>query len=163
MIALVEAMSDFGNYATAYFTDGTIGEIPEEMLEVTSDTLAGYQAALSEDKDSIYYGSSLLLKSDTILRHYFTEQVTVVADGYKVVQKGNLYYVESEGIQAHLLGEPKEITVTTTEGKEMSISYSPLSYAYIALCREEDENLTSLMRAMYLYHQAAQNYLEANN
>ena len=46
----------------------------------------------------------------------------------------------------------------------MTITYNPLSYAYIALSRDDiDENLKSVMRAMYLYYEAAQDYLEANN
>ena len=40
------------------------------------------------------------------------------------------------------------------------ITYSPLSYAYIALSRDKVDNLTNLMRAMYQYHQAAQTYLK---
>ena len=141
-------MSDFGDYATSYFADEDMAETPE-MEKVTSETLEKYEATLPEN--SIYYGSSLLLKSNTILRHYFTEAV----EGSK--QKGNLYYVESEGIPAHNLG--KEI-VTEVEG--MTITYNPLSYAYIALSREGiDENLKSVMRAMYLYYEAAQAYKDA--
>ena len=157
---LVKAMSDFGDFATAYFADETIGETSEEMLAVTAATLKDYQATLPVNKDDIYYGSSLLLKSETVLRHYFTKPVEVEAEGYDVVQKGNLYYIEHTGIPAHKLGENITITITTTEG-DMPITYSPLSYAYLALSREDvDDNLTSLMRAMYLYYQAAQAYLE---
>ncbi|MBR5565557.1 MAG: right-handed parallel beta-helix repeat-containing protein [Roseburia sp.] len=156
---LVKAMSDFGDYASEYFAEGNIDEIPEEMLAVTSDTLKDYQATLPENKDSIYYGSSLLLKSNTVLRHYFTEEVEI--EGYEVVQKGNLYYIETEGIPAHELGEYITTTVETTGGNNMTITYSPLSYAYIALSRDGvSENLTTLMRAMYLYHQAAEEYLK---
>ena len=90
-------------------------------------------------------------KLDTIIRHYFTEAV----DGS--TQKGNLYYIETEGIPAHALGTD----VVTTVGN-ITIKYSPLSYAYIALSREGvDEKLRSVMRAMYLYYEAAQAYKEA--
>ena len=144
---LVEAMSDFGDYASAYFEDGNLDET-SEMEAVTAETLEEFEGTFPEN--SVYYGSSLLLKSNTILRHYFTEEV----EGS--TQKGNLYYIESEGIPAHNLG--KEIV---TEVGDMEITYNPLSYAYIALSREDiDENLKSVMRAMYLYYQAAQDYLE---
>ena len=73
-----------------------------------------------------------------------------------------MYYIEYTGIAAHELGDDITTVVTTTAG-DIEITYSPLSYAYVALSRGEDtENLTSLMRAMYLYYQAAQNYLEVN-
>ena len=147
-IALVDAMSDFGDYAAAYFAGGKL-DATVEMEKVTSDTLEKYQATILEGKDSIYQGSSLLLKSNTIIRHYFTEEV----EGS--VKKGDLYYLDSEGIPAHQLGDE----LVTTVG-DIAITYSPLSYAYIALSRNGvDESLTSLMRAMYLYYQAAQDYL----
>ena len=160
-IELVEAMSDFGNYAATYFAGETVGETPElpELPELSQEDLAyleNQQAEITEDKDSIYFASSLLLKSDTILRHYFTKEVAV--EGYDVVKKGDLYYIESEGVPAHKLGEKIETTVVV-EGEEITISYSPLSYAYIAINQEGvDESLASLMHAMYLYHQAAQDY-----
>ena len=148
-ISLVNAMSNFGNFASAYFTDESISEIPEEMLAITSDTLKTYQGTRPES--SIYYGSSLLLKSDTILRHYFTEEVT------GSTKKGNLYYIDSTGIPAHELGKELKTIVD-----DMEIIYSPLSYAYIALCQNDvaNENLKNLMRAMYLYHQSALDYLK---
>ena len=117
---------------------------------LTSEDLLGYQGVITEDKDSIYYGSSLLLKSDTILRHYFTEYV----EG--ATQKGNLYYIESEGIPAHKLGDK----IVTTIG-DIVIDYNPLSYAYTALNRDDvKDELKSVMRAMYLYYEAAQEYHE---
>ena len=157
---LVNAMSEFGNQATAYFAEESVGVIPPVTSEELN-TLDDYQGTISAN--NIYYGSSLLLKSDTILRHYFTEEVTVAEEGYKVEKKGNLYYVESEGIPAHELGNPKTVTVTTTNKETITITYSPLSYAYIALSRDgETDSLTSLMRAMYQYHKAAQEYREVN-
>ena len=148
-IELVEAMGDFGNFATAYFADEILEET-SEMKAVTAETLEDYQVELPAD--SSYYGSSLLLKSDTIIRHYFTEKVTEDA-----VKKGGLYYIESEGIPAHKLG-----TEIVTGVGDMEITYSPLSYAYIALSRDDvDENLKSVMRAMYLYYEAAQAYKDA--
>ena len=164
---LVEAMSDFGDYASIYFENGIKDEVSEEMLAVTEETLETFKATLSVS--DIYYGSSLLLKSETVLRHYFSEKVQVVKvqvgdkivegeEAYKVVEKGNLYYVEYTGIPAHKLGEDITITVNTTAG-EFTITYNPLSYAYIALSRDDvSENLRNLMRAMYLYYDVAQKY-----
>lgn len=159
LISLVEKMSDFGNFATAYFANGAIEETTE-MEAVTSTVLEKYLATLPTDNSDIYYGSSLILKSDTILRHYFTKEVKVAEAGYKVGEKNGLYYIESEGIPAHELGNSKTVHVTTIDdNKEITITYNPLSYAYIALSRNGvDENLRSLMRTMYLYYQAALDY-----
>ena len=159
LLTLVENMSNFGDYAIAYFANGAIEETTE-MKAVTSTALENYQATLPTDNSNIYYGSSLILKSDTILRHYFTKEVKVAEAGYKVGEKNGLYYIQSEGIPAHELGNSKTIHVTTIEdNKEIEITYSPLSYAYIALSRDGvNENLRSLIRAMYLYYQAALDY-----
>ncbi|MBR5565015.1 MAG: beta-N-acetylglucosaminidase domain-containing protein [Roseburia sp.] len=144
-LALVETMSTFGNTATAYFAGERVDAIPE-LTETQLADLASYKANIPEN--DFYFGSSLLLKSDTILRHYFTKYV----DGS--TQKGDLYYIESEGIPAHKLGADMEMTVSG-----IKITYNPLSYVYIALTREGvDENLRNVMRAMYLYYQEAQAY-----
>ena len=155
--ALVETMSDFGDYASAYFADEATEGTPAlpTLPELTTEDLTKLEnnkGIITKDEDSIYYGSSLLLKSDTILRHYFKEKV----EGS--TQKGNLYYIDSTGIPAHKLGE-----MLVTKVGDMEITYNPLSYAYIALSREGiDEELKSVMHAMYLYYKAAQEYNNAN-
>ena len=152
VIELVEAMSDFGDYATAYFADEEIDATPE-MVAVTSETLKGYQGTFPIGTS--YCGSSLLLKTDTILRHYFTEEI----EGS--VKKGDLYYIESQGVPAHKLGVDIEVTIKTIAGDNIVITYNPLSYAYVALSRDGvDENLRNVMRAMYLYYEAASEYFE---
>ena len=146
---LVKTMSNFGNFATAYFGDETLKET-DEMKAVEAGTLSAHQGVITGDENNIYYGSSLLLKSDTILRHYFKEYVP------GSTQKGSLYYIDSAGIPAHKLGD----TTFVTEVGDITIKYNPLSYAYIALSRDDvDEDLRSVMRAMYLYYEAAQKYL----
>ena len=167
---LVAETIEYGDLAAKYF------DVESTVEPMTDDAKAALRAnletALEEIESNIptkdtYFGSSLLLKSDTILRHYFTKEVRVAEEGYKVETKGNNYwYVESEGIPAHLLGEPKTVTVTTVvDGEEtpemIKITYSPLNYAYIAL-NSGDEKLIKLMGAMYDYQQAALNYNPGN-
>ncbi|MBR5565017.1 MAG: discoidin domain-containing protein [Roseburia sp.] len=151
-IELVEAMNEFGDSAISYFAEESVEAIPE-LTETQFTELEKHQSKISNDNNNIYYGSSLLLKSDTVLRHYFTEKVT----GSE--KKGNLYYIETAGIPAHELGTDMELTV---DG--ITITYNPLTYAYIALSRDDvDENLKSVMRAMYLYYEAAQEYANDTN
>ena len=149
---LVNAMSNFGNFATAYFGDGTLEET-DAMKAVEAADLSGYKPAITGDENNIYYASSLLLKSDTILRHYFKEPV----EGSK--KKGDVYYIDSPGIPAHKLGD----TTFVTEIEGITIQYNPLSYAYLVLGQNNiDEELKSVVRAMYLYYDAAQKYFTAN-
>lgn len=150
---LVQAMCDFGDYTNAYFADDTTGETPElPELPVLTDTdmenLAAQAGAIGQDNENNYAGSSLLLKSDTIVRHYFKKSVT------GSTEKGELFYVESEGIPAHLLGE--ELTM---EVDGISITYNPLSYAYRVLNSDTvEQELKDVVHAMYLYYMQAKDY-----
>ena len=149
---LVKAMDNYGNFATAYFGNGTLEET-EEMQKVTAANLAEYAAKITGEKKDIYYASSLLLKSDTILRHYFKESV----EGS--TQKGDVYYIDSEPIPAHKL---RDTIITEVDG--ISITYNPLSYAYLVLGQNNiDPELKSVVRAMYLYYQEAKNYKPSEN
>jgi len=173
---LVNTMSDFGDFATAYFAEGKVED--EAMLNkinnVTKEKLKGYEeAATIPATREIYYGSSLLLKADTELRHYFNEKVKIVSvtvdgedvasDRYAIEQKEGTskWYLEYTGIGAHELGNAIAVTVKTMDDEtSVTIKYSPLTYAYIALANEKEDtkNLADLMRAMYLYQQAAVDY-----
>ena len=129
---------------------------------VSKDDLDEFAATNLPATRDIYIGSSLLLESDTTLRHYFKEYVTV--DGYETYRKGNVYYIEYTGIAAHELGTDIVTTVKPASGDNFTITYNPLSYAYIALSQEGEgdieDNLLTLIRAMYLYYDAAVNFYQ---
>lgn len=169
LIKLVEKMDTFGTSAATYFDEEATGEVmsPDEKAVLKGNLKTalnlGEEGNINLPEKGTYYGSSLLLKSDTILRHYFTKEVTVAEAGYNVEQKGKYWYVETEGITADQLGVAKTVTVTTVveEGETpeiITITYSPLSYAYIAL-ESEDAKLVNLMGALYEYQQAADAYI----
>ena len=176
LLTLVDKMSDFGDLADAYFSKAPVGVIDE----VTDDEkTALYEvgrkdSVIPEKETSIYYGSSLLLESNTTLRHYFNENVNVVSvmignepvadvSGYKANSKGSLYYIEHTGIPAHELAEYITVVVRPVKAvddtQDITLKYSPLTYAHITLSRDgEADNLTSLVRAMYEYQKAAYAY-----
>jgi len=151
-IALVNAMLNYGDYAKAYFAGETLAAT-EVTEAVTADTLREFEGNIKgtelNDTADMYYGSSLLLKSETILRLYFTEEV----EGS--IKKGDLYCIDIPNIAAHELHKNIE-----TEVDGIIITYSPLSYAYQVLNSESaEDSLKNLMKAMYLYHQAAKAYV----
>lgn len=85
-----------------------------------------------------YYGSTLLLKSDTILRHYYTTDVA------GSTQKGNLYYIE-ESVPAHLFSNKDKYCVN--------------DYIYKALSNyKTSDKLKNLCAALYNYGEAAKEY-----
>lgn len=154
MLELVTDMISYGMAARDYFGGALVG-VDEEMDSITPSMLEAYKGTVSGNSKGIYKGSSLLLESNTIVRHYFTQQV----EGS--TKKDNLYYIQFENIPAHKLNQ-----YTKLEVDGITITYSPLSYAYAVLSSESnsevDENLKNLVKAMYLYYDAANKYYNAN-
>ncbi len=89
-----------------------------------------------------YYGSSLVLKSSTLLRHYYTTKIA------GSTEKDGLYYID-ESVPAHLYTN--------------KVKYCVNDYIYLALSNEStDIKLKNLCAALYNYGVAAENYKKAN-
>ena len=155
-LSLVNAMAGYGDYAKAYFNNENL-DANTEMDAVTADTLASFDKQISGDlpEGITYYGSSLLLESNTTMRHYFK-----VAEGTDVSalsfsgSKGNCYYIDIPNISAEKLGTIQNVTIGNC-----TISYSPMSYAYAVLSsKNTSESLKNLVKSLYLYEQAAEAY-----
>ena len=155
-LSLVNAMAGYGDYAKAYFNNENL-DANTEMDAVTADTLASFDKQISGDlpEEITYYGSSLLLESNTTMRHYFK-----VAEGTDVSalsfsgSKGNYYYIDIPNISAEKLGTIQNVTIGNC-----TISYSPMSYAYAVLSsKNTSESLKNLVKSLYLYEQAAEAY-----
>ena len=155
-LSLVNAMAGYGDYAKAYFNNENL-DANTEMDAVTADTLASFDKQISGDlpEGITYYGSSLLLESNTTMRHYFK-----VAEGTDVSalsfsgSKGNYYYIDIPNISAEKLGTIQNVAIGNC-----TISYSPMSYAYAVLSsKNTSESLKNLVKSLYLYEQAAEAY-----
>ena len=119
--ALAEAMLQYGAYAKAYF-EGTALAPTAAMEAVTADTLSelmpGSSGTLPEG--ITYYGTTLLLESNTVLRHYFR-----VEPGFDVSQyaftgsKGNYYYIDTAGISVNRFRIPVSVSVTEQTGFQL--------------------------------------------
>lgn len=155
-LKLVNAMASYGDYAKAYFGGESLAAT-EEMNAVTADIFAGYEKQeQGKLPDGItYYGSSLILESNTTLRHYFK-----IVEGMDVStlnfsgQKGKYHYIDIPNIAAgNLFDTPK----TTVDG--YTIEYSPMTYVLSVLNNDSaDEVLKNTVKALYLYAKAANDY-----
>ena len=137
--------------------------------DVTAADLASY-APIREDGENpglSYVGSSLLLKSGTVLRHYFQlksgslEDYTVTLDGKAVTleQRGNYWVLELDNIPAKDLDKFQQLLVKKGGETLLSLSYCPLSYVQRVLDGgNEDANLQLLCKALFRYWQAAEAY-----
>ncbi|MGN0585377.1 MAG: GLUG motif-containing protein [Ruminococcus sp.] len=163
LAALAEAMKAYGIAADAFFApDGIVPEISD--FDVSA--LDAYGFTKGETPEGIsYYGSSLILESETTVRHYFR-----LAEGYDInnftftvgveevtpVAKQGYYYIDIKNISADKLGTAHTVSIG---GTPVISGYSALSYAKTVLNSDAaDENLKNLVKALYLYNRAAVEY-----
>ena len=161
---IINALTNYGNAADAFFSNGTVAETAE-MEKVTAGDVEGYKATLS-DADALpagisYMSTSLILESETTLRHYFTVDESVVTESdiakYKLTKKSDgVYYHDFAGIAAQYLDEQKTFTIG-----DFTLTASPLSYAYAVLKSGTNDELAKLVKTLYLYNKAADAYAEA--
>ena len=171
LLAVVNALSDLGSLAQAQFKYNvdSRADLVGDLASVTADMVKEHELKLTTaDGAGIrYYGSSLLLKDDTTVRHYFTLETgeigdyTFTVDGAELepAEKGGLYYVDITGIVARDLDKSFHVEVLKGGETVIGLDYSALSYAYTTLSRGKTDTLTELAKAVVLYSEAANAYL----
>ena len=112
-------------------------------------------------------GSTPSLKSETTLSLYFTgdqfENVTCVdkeenVRTFEITSSGNYQVVRIRNIAAKELKDSFTVKFTIS-GAEYSVVYSPMNYCYNALNGgTSDANLQNVIKVLYLYSQAANDY-----
>ena len=153
----VKSMLNFGGYSQIYFgyeTKNLANKGIDNTLEEVDFSKISDKKTVGTLPDGIeYYGTSLILKDEVIVRHYFVLTDSTLAEKYNLKQKGNFYYSESEPVSAALLG--KQIT---TKIGDFTITYSPMNYVKLVTEKTEESDLVNLCKALYTYWQAAQNF-----
>ncbi len=168
-IPVVKAMLNYSAAAQAYFGYNT--EHPANATEFMTDAdrfvdtdidLSIYEAVVSGESAGVsYYGSSLVLESETSIKHYFivdesvsaeSLQVTVSGEEAELTKNGDLYCLRIDNIFAQNLDEVYEVKI---DG--ITLEYSVLSYGYAAL-NTNKTTLINTLCALYDYHLAAKEY-----
>ena len=164
-VRLITALKDYCEYTYAYFEGNQLAS-NERLNAVDIDEVMKYDVISENTNENSLdvYAISVLTKSKTILRLYFSSQSTpinVTADGgaAKVVSLGNgKYYVESEGIKSNALA--KYITFEfQLENTTATFTCSVFSYASLVLKKDiQPVSLQNTVKALYLYGIAADDY-----
>ncbi len=179
-VALVKAMLNYGAYSQTYFNYHTErlanAGVDVSLPEITAETLNEYAASFDNDSNyegnTAYYGSSLVLKSGTDIKHYFTPALGLESytckdsneNSYEVAASGSYIYVRVPNILAHKLGEALTLTLCENGTAVGKISYSPMSYAYAVLNKYgtgEKDTLRNVVIALYDYYEKAKAYVAA--
>ena len=110
-----------------------------------------------------------MLKSTTAIRLYFELNEGEIGDytfkvGKKVVtpvETENGWMIEIANISAKDLDKFYTVTVSSSEGKIVTVKYCGLSYVYKVLDTSSDAKLIDLAKGIYLYNRAADAYFSA--
>lgn len=180
---LVKAMLNYGGYSQKQFNHNTSVMANAGLYDEATDPVLTENVTIDDKytfnapKDDIglkYYGSSLLLNSNTTVRHYFTitgeetfsdvkENYTfTISDGTVLTPKMNNGMVCVDIVDIKAAELDNMFTMTVTKGtKSFDVTYSPFSYAkYVLEYSLSKENLTNVIKAMYLYNKAANTYFD---
>lgn len=172
---MLAALLEYGKCADNYFNGAN--NAVADMSSVDLSTVARYEKSLSEGLNNQikYVGTSLVLDSTTAIRVYFLlNGDNNVMVGMKKASdaewrkfgdygtKENLRYVEIANIPAAELDDTFSVRFADQTNQCVTeLNYSGLSYAYAALSQSEDPNLKQLVKAMYLYNRAADDYFNS--
>lgn len=181
-VPLVTAMLNYGAYAQLYFgykTDKLANDgLYNGDYDFDSVTASMINRPYDSSKTILPAGltaasASMVLDSNTTLKIYFNDNTNKkltfkLVDGdreitLKPAVSGGQKVIRITGISADRLNDDFKIKVYVEgDSNEYSITYSPMTYAYNILNREPDavrtEELKNLMKAFYLYNQAAKAY-----
>ncbi len=116
-----------------------------------------------EETGVTYYGSSLLLDSTTSVIHYFIIDEEVVdlesiwcdVNGEEVTleQNGDLYELKTPEILAQKIDDSMTVCVGG-----LTLNYNAFSFGYLVSEYGDDEELKDVVKALYEYNLAADNY-----
>ena len=164
-VGLVKAMLSYGAQAQRYFGSnvGSLADAGYEQTEFTSVPETVEKAKITGSvTGAAYYGATLLFRSNVAVRFYFTGDVsglkfTVNGQEQKAIAKGDMSYVEIDGIVPQNLDQQITLTVTDPQGGTMIITYGPMNYM-VNMSAAGSAGLQELLLKMYNYHLAAKNY-----
>lgn len=181
---LVANMLHYGAYSQKYFNYNTENLANEgltalNLSAVTVDNFASFTEGNVKTVEGLgsNKGSNLILESETTLKLYFAPE-----DGVKnlqFVRNGEMLptsevisgaktwvCIPITNIAADKLGDTIEITVSdsTDSSKSGTLKYSALTYGYNVLksTTSYSKELQNLVKALYLYNQAAVAYKSQN-
>lgn len=166
---LVRYMLNLGGKSQLYFAHNT-EDLANAGISVDEVIPQGDSNIASEDNLSGVglYGATLLFRSKTALRYYFTVDAGYSAASYtfqvgdktyEPQAKGGKWYIEIDGINPQNLADSYTVVVSGEGGKTLTATYSPLTYIVRMYNKDNaSQAQKDLVKAMYNYYLAAVEY-----
>ena len=176
----------FDNATSGLANEGLYSETNDPVLTSAAPDLNAYAGSSTQISDSAglhLEGTTLVLESETELRMYFTLDSGKDLNDYtfQIAQTGKIlttgysdekkqYYVSIPNIKATELQKMYDVTIKATSDTEVAkVRYGALSYVKQILDGAADSSLPetkkvqckNLVKALYLYNQAALTYIGA--
>ncbi len=166
MVALVNAMWNYGQYA-AYYAGRAEDPAVTEVTDVQASALEAYKYKLHTKPNGVTANMSLYLDRSCDLCMSFggDDTYTLYIDGSAVEMTDNAYAIEELIPQNWDLAYNIKL-VDSSNTTVFETDYSALSYMYNQLKKTGDkaipEKLAKLLKAMYLYYSAVESYVNKN-
>ncbi len=167
---LADAMINYGHYSQLQFGTGVPVAAPAvfSMDAANLTALSAYAPQVTGSVSGLtYLGSSVVLESETTIKHYFTlgagsraSDYTVTVDGVRAQLEvsGSTCVIRVPNVTAPRLGVAHRIVVAKGSSSIVIDNYSAFSYAYMAVKNNSSEALMNTVRALYCYGIAAKSY-----
>ena len=174
-VPVVRSMLWYGSCAQRSFGEGAAFDAadPDEGSVPEIDTTVTYpeEAITSGDSKLSYYGSSLILRTQTVQRHYFKvdddiDMFSFTIGGKEVTpvqhQDAPAYwYIDSAPLSAEDLGTQLTVTADPKNGGDgMTFLFCPMDHVKTVLGMSPAPAETAVCRALYFYHKAVAAYAE---
>ncbi len=169
VIPLVKSMLNYGAAAQTYFDYNTNSLANDTQYMTQEDKtlekadFSPYSLTLTQGNGDVsYYGSSLSLKSETLINHYFrissnvdVTTISAIVEGTpaELVKNGDMYMVTVNHIPAHNIYNEYTIQVG-----DVTLIHSIASYAAKAMETQKTQ-LINVMYALNAYTKCAQEYM----
>ncbi len=175
-VALVKAMLNYGGTAQTYFNynknllaNASMSEYDKTIATLEGVDFTAYEKVVQGGLEEItYYGTSTVLNSNTVIRHYFTLEAGQNITDYTfklgeetllVQQNLNGYYVDITDIAADKYNEMYVLTVTKTGAEDtLAVKFSVYTYIDLVMKAENMDSVKEVVKAAYWYNQKTLEY-----
>ena len=174
-VPLVKTLLNYSSYAQVFFdknsdnlaSDGLLTDEEKNVSHVTAETVGdrAYTENITVEGLS-FESSSLSLKSETTLSLLFISDKPVnfecETNTVETEQNGSYWVARIRNIPSGKAQEDYTVTIKIDDQNAGTVTYNPMRYCYNVLNGgTNDQNLINVVRAFYLYTQAAKDYFKA--